>query len=360
MSTIAKNILIPQSGVLRIAFLYVGQGDAIIMTVPNGTGFEYVLIDTNIDEKNGGIDVKALLSDLTDKGDKLTFINTHPHADHTEGIKAIHEKSPVTEVWHSGHKPGKGDDCAYQEMMDVIKAIGKENEFVLFGTNDSNKVRKADKVTEIIKKLGDIDYVVLSPAEYVADEVDGEDAATRYNRIHERSGVLKISYGGSNLKHVMITGDSDKKAWREHITDYHKAKLPCDVLSASHHGSRTFFKDSGDDEDVYETHIETMKPKHLITSAPKKDESKHGHPHDDATTLYKKHVHEDNIYHLGSKRECVIVDISKEGNIEIRFDQELVKKYGFKPDDGNKDEKKEKAVPFVGSRTSRIDKQPMG
>lgn len=359
MSNTAKDILIPNAGIFRTVFLYVGQGDSTLFIIPDGSNFKYALMETNTDKKNGGIEVKKLLNDLMDKDDELVFINTHPHSDHLKGVKDIHDEVSITEVWHSGHKPGKDHDDAYQEMQDVITDIGDENEYVLFGTNDENKIRENDKETEVEKKLGDVDFIVLSPAEYVQDDVDGEDAQGRYNRVHERCAVMKFIYGGYETQSILMTGDSDKKAWKEHITDYHEDKLPCNVLSASHHGSRTFFKEQEGDEEVYETHIEKMKPAHLVVSAPKQSESKHDHPHDDAMDLYKDHVDEVNIYHLGKNRECVIVDISTDGTLEVKLDQDLVAEYGYdeNDDDGNKTES---VAPFVGSRTTRIDRKPMG
>lgn len=360
MKNKAREILIPDIGVLRVTFLYVGQGEATLLTIPDGDDFKYVLIDTNNDKKNGGIDLAKLLKDLLGDSEELIFINTHPHNDHLKGLKAIHEEITIKEVWHSGHNPGKDHNDAYKEMKDVLKDIGTENEYVLFGTNDNNKIRESDKETEVEKKLGDIDYVVLSPAEYVQDDVDGEDAEGRYNRIHERCAVIKLTYGGKNAKHVLITGDADKTAWQEHITDYHKDKLSSDVLSASHHGSRTFFMIDEDDEDVYEGHIEKIAPSHLVISAPKQSESQHGHPHDDALKLYKKYVDEENIYHLGKNRECVILDITNDGNLEIKFDQDLVEEYCFDPENDSEEKKSESTLVFPGTRTSRIDDQPMG
>ena len=116
-----------------MVFLYVGQGDATILAIPNGDAFKYVLLDNNIDRKAGGIDTAKLLKDLLVGIGKLdVFMNTHPHADHTEGLEAIQEAVGVKEVWHSGHNPGKGADEAYQEMRRVIKAIGEENEYRFF------------------------------------------------------------------------------------------------------------------------------------------------------------------------------------------------------------------------------------
>jgi len=365
MGNRAKEIIIPNPGVFRTVFLYVGQGEAILMVVPDGQYFKYILIDTNNDVKNSGIDVEKLLNDLLDDGLDV-FINTHPHNDHLKGIKKIHEAVSIKEVWHSGHKPGKEHNDAYQEMQSVINDIGQENEYILYGTNDVNTVRESDRETKIDRVLGDIEYIVLAPAYYVSDDIENEDPDERYKRIHEQCGVIKFSYGGDAQKHILITGDADKTAWEEHITNYHKEKLPSDVLSAVHHGSRTFFKENEDDEDVYEDHIEEIVPSHLVISAPKQPESPHGHPHDDAMDLYKKHLDDDSIYHLGKNRECVIVDITSDGNIEIKFDQELSKEYGFNSDDdgestNNSSNKSNiKKSIFIASQTERIDRKPMG
>lgn len=85
MSNKAKEIIIPnRSSVFRIVFLYVGQGDATLLVVPKGGGYEYVLIDSNHDESSGGIDLIRLLKDLfkDDHHGLNVYINTHPHKDH--------------------------------------------------------------------------------------------------------------------------------------------------------------------------------------------------------------------------------------------------------------------------------------
>ena len=122
MGNKAKDIIIPkEKGVFRTVFLYVGQGDATLLVIPEGEKFKYVLIDTNNDKKNEGIDIQRLLKDLLGDNSLDVFINTHPHDDHLVGIKAIHEKVGVTEIWHSGHKPGKDHDDATK--MEVIKTL---------------------------------------------------------------------------------------------------------------------------------------------------------------------------------------------------------------------------------------------
>lgn len=359
--TVAEKIIKPtKAGIFRTVFLYTGQGESTLLVIPTGPtvdDYKYVLVDSDRDKEPNEIDLVEMFKDLfKTKGELSVFINTHPHNDHIGGIKELYDEIGFTEVWHSNHKPGGKHKKKYKDFEYVLKQVGKSNEYFLLGTNDQNKIRKSND-TEVIKKLGLIDYQVLSPAEYLCDDIEEGDADERDKRIHEQCGVIKFTYG-KTPRSIMITGDSDKEAWKEHITDYHEKNLPADVLSASHHGSRTFFKDSEEDEDVYEKHIETIKPTYLIISAPKQADSPHGHPHDDAMDLYKKHVEEDNILHLGANIESVIVDITSNGDIEVKTDKELIEEYGKgngDDDNGNKGNNV-----YVASQTSRIDKKPMG
>lgn len=345
----AQDIIIPKvNSVFRTIFLYVGQGESTLLVIPVGQGWKYMLVDTNNDMANGGIDVVKLLNDLLDNGLDV-FANTHPHNDHLKGIKTIHDSVTIKEVWHSGHIPGKAHYDTYKELKDVMSDIGSKNVFCMKGSNEENKLD--DKSYS----LGDIGFNVLAPAEYVADEIADEKPEDRYNRIHEQCSVIKFFYG-TERKCILITGDADKAAWQKHITGYHKKRLSSDVLSAAHHGSRTFFKDDEDDKEPFEEHIKAIDPSHLIISAPKQSESPHGHPHNDALELYREYVSEDNLYHLGKNRESVIVDIYDDGDIEIRFDGDLVEHYGFKSDDSTS-----KSFGLgVGIATEQLDKKTMG
>lgn len=364
MNTAEKIIKPTKAGIFRTIFLYTGQGESTLMVIPTGNNvsdYMYVLVDSDRDKEPNEIDLVEMFKDLFKTSGQLSiFINTHPHNDHIGGIKEVYDEIGFSEVWHSNHKPGGEHKKKFKDFQYVLDKVGKSNEYYLLGTNDLNKIRtSSDK--EMIKKLGKIDFQVLSPAEYLCDDIDEDDADERNKRIHEQCGVIKFTYG-KDAKSILITGDSDKEAWKEHITDYHADNLPSYVLNASHHGSRTFFKDDEDDEDVYETHIETIQPTYLVISAPKQEDSPHDHPHDDAMELYKKHVDEDNILHLGANLESVIVDIDSDGNIDVRTDKELVEAYGKGNDDNDGDEKKNEAYKniYIGAQTSRIDDKPMG
>lgn len=360
MNTAERIIKPAKPGIFRIIFLYTGQGESTLLVIPSGLSIDdylYVLIDSDRDKEPNEIDLVELFKDLfSTSGELKIFINTHPHNDHIGGIKEIYDEIGFTEIWHSNHQPGPKHKTKYEDLKYVINKVGKSNEYFLLGTNDLNKIRTSADI-EVIRKLGNIDYQVLSPAEYLCDDINDENQDTRDARVHEQCGVLKFTYG-INPKSILFTGDSDKKAWKNHITAYHKSNLPSIILSASHHGSRSFFKEGEDDKDAYEQHIEEIKPTYLIISAPKKDDSPYDHPHDDAMTLYKKHIEEDGIFHLGKTPYSVIVDIDENGLIELNTDEELISAYGKANDDNDDDNNNFNII--VGSETTRLDDKPMG
>lgn len=358
--TVAEKIIKPsKAGVFRSVFIYTGQGETTLLVIPTGPNvadYMYVMVDSDLDKDPNEVNLVTMFKDLFKNSDKLSvFINTHPHNDHIGGIREVYDEIGFDEVWHSNHKPGGDHKKKFEELQYVIKKVGKANEYHLKGANDNNKIRNVGG-DEVIKTLGNITYVVLSPAEYLCDEIEEGGADERNARIHEQCGVIKFTYG-KTPRSILFTGDADKKAFQDHITDYHEDKLRADVLSSSHHGSRTFFKNDGDDEDVYEKHIEAINPIYLIISAPKQEDSPHGHPHDDAMELYKKHVEEDGIFHLGSQPYSVIVDIDQDGNISVETDTELIEAYSDKKEEEEDDDKNNI---YIVPSTTRIDNKPMG
>lgn len=351
MSNVAKDTIIPdETGLFRVIFIYVGQGDATLLVVPNGNSFEYVLIDSNSDDVSGGIDILAMLKDLfEDEDDGLDiYINTHPHTDHLAKVKDIYNEIGIDQLWHSGHKPGGDHKKSFENLEYVIGKLGDESVCRLQGSRECNKIDGEEYI------LGDVKYNILAPAEYVSDDVEGEKPEARYQRIHEQCGVIKFSYG-IDEKQILVTGDADYTAWKEHITNYHEDRLSATILSAAHHGSNSFFwKNSDTKSDLYQDHIDAIDPTYIVVSAPKRNESKHNHPDKEAMQQYENKVGSDNVFHLGDKRECIFVDIDANGKIDVYPNDDLVKEYGSGNGNGGN---AKKAAPAV---ITKVDKKPMG
>jgi len=333
--------------ILRAVFLYVGQGSSTLLLVSNGDDYDVLLIDINLDKKNGGIDVPALVADLVGEQGLYAFVNTHPHVDHLSGAEELSKLVSVGSVWHSGHIPGKKHDKAYKALKALIKKV-----------SDANGEVVTLKGSKKSRTIGAVDYYVLAPAKYVMDEIQDEKPEERYQRIHEQCAVLRIGIGD---KWILIPGDADRPSFENHITDYHKERMPSVVLAASHHGSKSFFL-SDEEEEPYLDGLKAISPIYVIVSAPKKDESPHDHPDDQAMKTYREQCGKDNVLHTGAKRYSFICDIYRDGSFGgISNDKgELGKAYSLdNSDDGDDGKgKSAKVVPIPGH--TRVDDRPMG
>lgn len=334
----ADQILNPPIGTFRVLFLYVGQGESTLFIIPNGQDHVYLLMDSNRDLKKNGIDVAKFLEGRIPK-DVLIFGNTHPHDDHIRGIEEIHEAVGIKEVWHSGHIPSKKYGEGFDRMKAVMNDIGDQNVYYLRGSNEPNTLHtNREETSKVAHKIGEADFQVFSPAKYVCDEIGDEDPDVRRRRIHDQCGVIKFSYKGTS---ILITGDADRAAWEEHITNYFGEDLKSTFLSAGHHGSRTFFFKNGEDEEAYEDHLKAISPEYLIVSAPQ--ESIHDHPHPEAMKIYEKYIPSDKIFKLGEGNISVILDVDMNGQVAISIDQELSEKFALQE---CTDEEKEKVSPY--------------
>jgi beta-lactamase superfamily II metal-dependent hydrolase len=352
VANVAKDVLWPTDSniLIRVVFLYVGQGDSTIVMIKDGATYKTILVDINKDkEGNGGINVPRLMKDLLkDQGGKLdVFVNTHPHNDHLDDITELSNSVDIREVWHSGHVPGNDHRESYDELMAVKKKHGNDAETELLGSRSSSQI-------------GEAEYYVLAPAKHVTDDISDETEEGRYRRIHEQCAVLKFGKGDT---WVMLTGDADRDAWEKHITDYHEERLAAQVLSAAHHGSRTFFRYDKKD-DPYLVALQKIAPDYVIISAPKSSESPHNHPHDDAVGFYEDEVGADNVLHSGENRESYICDIFTNGTYEIWSDTKLTDEYGHDDDEDVKSEQDKGAAIRIGAPTivtaTKIDRRPMG
>ncbi len=347
----ARELLWPDGDsniLVRAVFLYVGQGSSTILLVKDGDGYKVILIDTNLDSENGGLDVPALLTDLLDGQDLDVFVNTHPHNDHLKGLTELSEAVTINEVWHSGHIPGKKHDDAYQELQKVIKKV-----------KDGGGTVVELKGSDEEKTLADASYYILSPAEYVTDDVNDEDQEKRYARIHEQCAVLKFGKGSA---WILAAGDAGKSAFKKHITKHHKDRLTASALAASHHGSRSFFKDKEED-DPYMEALDKIDPTEIIVSAPTQKESPFDHPDDDAMKLYDDNVGKDCVYHTGKERHSYIFDIFEDEDCAdmVSDDGDLTAAYPIDEDgddDGGKGKQKEDKGPFVEPKSITGDLTP--
>lgn len=188
-------------GVLTVSFLNVGQGDATLITAPNGN---QVLID-------GGRD-RSVLAAL---GRELSFfdreieviIATHPDSDHIGGLPDVLDRFEIDHVLVSGNESG-------EVVQDIFHERAEHVQIVRAGT---------------VINLGDGAYVrILFPDRDVVD-----------SNPNDASIIVQVMYGKTAF---IATGDAGKSV-EEYISFVYAETLRSDVLKVGHHGSKTSTSD---------------------------------------------------------------------------------------------------------------------
>ncbi len=192
-----------RQGILTVAFLDIGQGDAIYIEAPNGN---QMLID--------GGPPKAILSALPrvmpfyDRSIDLILV-TNPDKDHDSGfIDVLNSYTVGKEV-----EPGTNSPTAtYAELEKTIAAHGVP------------KVLARRGMTIWLDKKRGVGFHILFP--------DRDVSKLTTNR---GSIVGRLVYGATS---VLFTGDSPQPI-EHYLISLDGRKLASDVLKVGHHGSRT-------------------------------------------------------------------------------------------------------------------------
>lgn len=223
-----------ETSMLTVAFLDVGQGDAIFIEGPTGT---QVLID-------GGKD-RSVLRELPRVIGPLDrtidmVVATHPDADHVGGLPGVLSRYRVEHILISGREA----DTSYAEGFTY--AAQKEGVPI-------TEARSGMRV-----HIGGGVYADVLHPEYTVD---------RLRESNDASIVMRLVYGETEF---MFTGDSPEWVEERILSRYDASELESDVLQAGHHGSRT---SSGS------VWLEAVSPETVAISAGK--DNAYGHPHED-------------------------------------------------------------------------------
>lgn len=230
-------------GRLRIDFLDVGQGDAALVTLPDGTT---LLVDgggrrkfnagnATPDEEGGGEFVErdtrgigeAVVSEyLWQRGlDRVDYIlATHAHADHINGLSDVARNFRVRAAL-------------------IARAPSDDPEFARFAAIAANNnvplhlLARGDRL-----RFGAVEADVLWPAR--ADDAAAASVTAAASGASSASGnndslVLSLRFGD---RRFLLTGDIEKEAEAALLSM--TEELRADVVKVAHHGSRTSSTDA--------------------------------------------------------------------------------------------------------------------
>jgi competence protein ComEC len=239
---------------VTIAFLDVGQGDAIYIESPTRN---QIMID--------GGPSRILMSEIarvTPFYDKSidTLIVTNPDADHYSGFIDMVQNFNITRVIESGTQT---DTERYKLFEQELR--------------EKNIERVLAKRGMVMDLGGGLELHIFYPDKDVSD--------TERN---EGSIIAELVYGETE---IMLTGDAPNSTL-EYVADLNQQQIDSDILKVGHHGSRT---------SASEIFATLVSPEYAIISAGR--ENRYGHPHAETTELYKKL----NVPVLGTYQEGTII-----------------------------------------------------
>jgi beta-lactamase superfamily II metal-dependent hydrolase len=309
-------------------FIDVGQGDSTLVRLP---GDQYLLVDV-CRRQGAGIDTFKLLDDrLPDGSDGRPRLEhlliTHAHDDHICGIGDLAERYEIGTLWIPRYEAGQSLGDNFDEFETVVAAHPEADKRFPEGSRDP------------IGTLGEGEAVTMycfSPPGYVSVPEKLTESQQR-ELVHSECVVVRLDYAGYRL---MFAADSNLACWQRvqpYFAAYQDADgepiLRGDLLHASHHGSRTFFTDQGEDSDLWLDALQSIDPVEVVVSVGAKN--RFDHPHPEAMDAYRDAVGDDHVYET-SQHGTIVVEIEEDGNVQLVIDDgTCADNYAWDEDDGD-------------------------
>lgn len=222
------------------------------------------------------------------------FVNSHRDTDHLKGLKDINSMFPIQSIWDSGfHGANIGNDD-YKYYMGLRNRLKNKNRANLKVPTPSNKPFQC---------IGGANIYCFCDAQEPTTLVNELLCESADKEQHTNCIVLLIHYAEKKL---LLTGDSDWKAWKEDIVpnfeDCPVNYENTDILIASHHGSRTFFtredtiNETKYPNTTYTESIRLISPKITLISCAEYEYKDYHLPNKEALKLYKDNTSNKQVY----------------------------------------------------------------
>lgn len=224
---------------LTVAFLDVGQGDAIFIEAPNGN---QILLDAGYGKK-----VLRQLGKVMPFYDRSVdvIIESHPDNDHVGGLPDVLNRYGVSAIIESGVE---SESPAYVTTEKIAQEKGIRKVLAKRGT----KINLGDGV--ILEFL----FPDRNPSGWETNDA---------------SLIARLTYGNTSF---LLTGDSPA-SMENYLVSLGGKNLDSDILKLGHHGSRT---------SSTESFLGFVSPQYAVISVGA--DNRYGHPHTEILDRLKK------------------------------------------------------------------------
>ncbi|HOU92351.1 MAG TPA: MBL fold metallo-hydrolase, partial [Polyangiaceae bacterium] len=246
-------------GSLRVTLVDVGQGDAELVDLPDGS---LMLIDgggfvgSPVDP---GAQVLLPLLRARRRSRVDVAVLTHPHPDHLFGLATALQQVEVGEFWDSGYGGPDGAGVEHRALLALLAQRGIP-------------VRRPAELCGAVRRFGAATVEVLGPCPPTAPPARSANDA---------SLVLRVRLGARS---ALLPGDAESSA-EEALLARRGGDLRADLLKVGHHGSRT---------STGERFLTAVAPEIATISTDARN--RYGHPHD--ATLQRLAAHRVATYRL--------------------------------------------------------------
>ena len=267
-------------GKLRIDFLDVGQGDAALVTMPDGTT---LLVDGggNTNDTSRRVGETVVSEYLWWRGlSEIDYVlPTHADADHIEGLNDVLKNFSVRSALIARTPV---DDPEFTKFTETLRET----------TTHLETIQEGDSI-----RFGEVEMKVLWPP------AGGNTSSNDY------SIVLRIQFGERS---ILLTGDIEKAAERSLLAS--QQQLKADVVKVPHHGSKTSSTDG---------FVSATKPTFAVISVGR--HSMFGHPHKEVIERWQS-----NSATVLTTGQCGTITVATDG-------KDLTLKTFIEPQKGTKD-----------------------
>jgi len=289
---------------LIISILDVGDGDSIIVQLPEIDSFEHMIIDCKKSSTT-----KDWLNKL--EAERLALVvATHPHYDHIAGLKSVMSvfQGKIDHFWDSGFRH---NSVTWFNLAEYITDIDTKIQFIR-------------PTSGLYTTFNDVTVTVLAPSIALRNRYDSYGV-----NINNASIVLKLEYAG---KSVILAGDAQWDSWgkmTEEFPQYIKTENPdqhvqidtshkplkCNVLKVAHHGSK---------HGIALEPVEVLNPNYAII--PCDESSSYGFPHE--ITMMSLEEIGTKVFVTG-KSGNILIEIESGGSLNVYQKVNVISKNKF-------------------------------